>query len=248
MSQSSLITSVLEEEIKEKLRKYGIVVWLDKDKHYSAYVDNLIERYACGNFFAPVVAFRGSFLEMLLALEPYNNREDTDHLLIHMPGHTEESVRQTPILELYHAGYRYRKALDTLIREATTGHISPAEIEHYLSNGISDLAAAEQWLENTSQPQDSLASYLENFSLEWIVDGMLGEGRVLQSKVYDEATVQTLADYLYRRTGMNGAFLSFFQGNAPLSFSSLSEVFAAWLMCVEYVHDLARSPHLDICC
>lgn len=128
MSQLSLITSVFEEEIKEKLRKYGIVVWLNKDKNYSTYVDRLVERHACGEFFAPVVAFRGSYLEMLLALELYNNREDPDRLLIHMPGHTEESIRKTPILELYHAGYRYRKALDTLIREATTGHVSPAEI------------------------------------------------------------------------------------------------------------------------
>lgn len=247
MSQLGLISSVLEEEIKEKLRKYGIVVWLDKDKHYSAYVDELVERHARGEFFAPVVAFRGTYLEMLLGLESYNNREDPDRLLIHMPGHTEESIRKTPVLELYHAGYRYRKALDTLIREATTGRVSPAEIEHYFSSGVSDLAAAEQWLENAiSQPQNSLASYLESLSLEWIVDGMLGEGKVLQSKVYDEATVQTLAEHLYRHTGMDSAFLCFFHGDAPLSFHNLSEVFAAWLMCVEYVHDLARSPHLDI--
>ena len=247
MSQLGLISSALEEEIKEKLRKYGIVVWLDKDKNYSTYVDRLVERHACGEFFAPVVAFRGSYLEMLLALEPYNNREDPDRLLIHMPGHTEESIRKTPVLELYHAGYRYRKALDTLIREATTGHVSPAELEHYLSNGVSDVAAAEQWLDNTtSQPQDGLTSYLESLSLEWIVDGMFSEGKVLQSKFYDEATVQTLVDHLYRHTGMDSAFIHFFQDNAPLSFSNLSEVFAAWLMCVEYVQDLARSPHLDV--
>ena len=246
MSQLGLISSVLEEEIKEKLRKYGIVVWLDKDKHYSAYVDELVERHARGEFFAPVVAFRGTYLEMLLALESYNNREDPDRLLIHMPGHTEESIRKTPVLELYHAGYRYRRALDTLIREATTGRVSPAELEHYFSSGVSDLAAAEQWLENASQPQNDLASYLESLSLEWIVDGMLGEGKVLQSKVYDEATVQTLAEHLYRHTGMDSAFLCFFHGDAPLSFHNLSEVFAAWLMCVEYVHDLARSPHLNI--
>lgn len=247
MSQLGLISSVLEEEIKEKLRKYGIVVWLDKDNHYSAYVDELVERHARGEFFAPVVAFRGTYLKMLLALESYNNREDPDRLLIHMPGHTEESIRKTPVLELYHAGYRYRRALDTLIREATTGRVNPAEIEHYFSSGVSDLAAAEQWLENAiSQPQNSLASYLESLSLEWIVDGMLGEGKVLQSKVYDEATVQTLAEHLYRHAGMDSAFLCFFHGDAPLSFHNLSEVFAAWLMCVEYVHDLARSPHLDI--
>ncbi len=68
MSQLGLISSVIEEEIEEKLRKYGIVVWLDKDKHYSVYVDQIVERHARGDFFAPVVAFRGTYLEMLLAL------------------------------------------------------------------------------------------------------------------------------------------------------------------------------------
>ena len=61
---------------------------------------------------------------------------------------------------------------------------------------MSDITAAEQWLENASLPQNGLASYLESLSLEWIVDGMLGEGKVLQSRVYDEATVKTLAEYL----------------------------------------------------
>ncbi len=92
---------------------------------YTLYVDQLVERYAKGEFFAPVVAFRGSYLAMLLTLEPYGNGLDREPLLIHMPGHTEETIRQTPILELYRAGYRYRRALDTLIREAATGRVSP---------------------------------------------------------------------------------------------------------------------------
>lgn len=41
MNHPGQITSVLEEEIKEKLRHYGMVVWLDKDNHYSTYVDKI---------------------------------------------------------------------------------------------------------------------------------------------------------------------------------------------------------------
>lgn len=106
---------------------------------------------------------------------------------------------------------------------------------------MSDITAADQWLKKASLPQNGLASYLESLSLEWIVDGMLGEGKVLQSRVYDEATVKTLAEYLYRHTGMDSAFLHFFHGNALLSFSDLSLCFAAWLMCVyrKVVQELA---------
>ena len=246
MTPSTLITSVLEEEVKEKLRNYGIVVWLDKDGHYSRYVDELSDRYQQGDFFAPVIPFRGSYLEMLFALEPYGNGEDPDRLLIHMPGHTEESIRKTPILELYRAGFRYRRALDTLIREAATGKVTPAQIEDYLSQGVVDLPAAEQWLESAlAQPQDDLSHYLHNLKPEWVLDGLLTAETTFKDRFDRDATLSVLADYLYRQTGMDQAFQAFYLQDAPLTFTQLSEVFAAWLMSVEYVHDLTRSPHLD---
>ena len=54
----------LETELKQELRQHGIVIWLDKDGYYNTYVDQLITRYKRDDFFAPVVAFRGSYLEM----------------------------------------------------------------------------------------------------------------------------------------------------------------------------------------
>ena len=122
------------------------MVWLDKDGSYTAYVDTLVERHTRGEFFAPVVPFRGSYLDMMLALAPYGNGLDPEPLLIHMPGHTEESIRKTPMLELYAAGFRFRKALTTLIREAASGRVNPAEIERYLASGPAHLEAAEAWL------------------------------------------------------------------------------------------------------
>ncbi|MEA5621516.1 BREX-6 system phosphatase PglZ [Nostoc sp. UHCC 0251] len=246
MSHLNPITAVLEAELKRELRQRGIVIWLDKDGYYNSYVDELIARYNRGDFFAPVVGFRGSYLEMVLALETYGNGLDPEPLLIHMPGHTEETIRKTPILELYRAGYRFRKAFDTLIREAVTGRINPASIENYLNNGITDLPSAEEWLQNNlSQPQDGLGAYLTSLSLEWIVDGILGEDKVLQSRISDQTALNTLTEHLYRHTGMNTAFVCFFHGDTPLSFLDLGETFAAWLMCVEYVHDLTRPPHLE---
>ncbi len=155
MVQLGPIISVLEEDVKQELRQKGIVIWLDKDAHYKGYVDELVKRYERGEFPFPVVPFRDSYLEMLLALEPYGNGKYPDRLLLHMPGHTEESIRKSPILELYHAGARYRRALDTLIWEAATGRMSPDQIDSYLSNNVSNIAAAEQWLEKAlAQPQD----------------------------------------------------------------------------------------------
>ena len=109
MIELGLITKTLEAEVTEQLRQKGIVVWLDKDAHYTAYVDDLIERHQQGEFFAPVVAFRGSYLEMILGLDSYASGLDPEPLLIHMPNHTEETIRTTPVLELYRAGNRFRR-------------------------------------------------------------------------------------------------------------------------------------------
>lgn len=45
MVQPGSIITALEDEVKAKLRQHGIVVWLDIDGHYTAYVDQLVQRY-----------------------------------------------------------------------------------------------------------------------------------------------------------------------------------------------------------
>jgi PglZ domain len=238
------ITSILEEEIKRKLRQRGIVIWLDKDGHYTPYVDQLIDRHAKGDFFAPVIAFRGSYLEMLLALEPYGNGLDQEPLLIHMPGHTSKTLAKTPILELYHAGCSHQKALNTLIREAATGRVNPNQLEAYLNHEATDLSTAETWLQQaTTQPQGSLATYLDSLNLEWILDSTLGTDPTLRTKISHEADLIILKDHLHRHTGINDGFLQLFHGT--IAFQDFTEAFAAWLMCVEYVNDLTRLPHLE---
>ena len=246
MTQPGPITAALEDEVTRTLRQRGIVVWLDKDGNYTAYVDELVERHTRGEFFAPVVPFRGSYLDMLLALAPYGNGLDPEPLLIHMPGHTEESMRATPILELYAAGFRYRKALATLIREAASGHVNPAEIERYLGSGPAQLATAEAWLaQATAVTGEGFAGYLNSLTLEWVVDGLVGNDSILHERVSDAAARDVLCEHLYRHTGMDAAFLHFFNGEAALTFHHVAETFVGWLMCVEYVHDLARPPHLE---
>lgn len=258
------ITHTLEAEVSDQLRQQSLIIWLDKDAHYTSYVDSLAKRYATGNFFAPVIPFRGSYLEMMLALEPYGNKEKRDILLVHMPGHTEDTIRQTPLLELYRAGYRYRKALDTLIREAATGKLSPDEIEAFINHGPSDLTQAEQWLSAAlNQSKDNLSQTLIDLKdLTYILDELLNPKDSFKQKFDAPDTVVLLAQHLYRYTGMNDAFIAFYlqpeglsedqpedqpeSQSVTYSFAELSETFVAWLMCVEYVRDLQRSPHIPL--
>ena len=243
MTSLGPITAALETEVSRELRRYNLLIWLDKDGHYTPYVDQLAQRHTKGDFFAPVIPFRGSYLEMMLALENHGNKESRDLLLIHMPGHTEESIRKTPILELYRAGYRYRKALDTLVRDAATGKVNPDDIDGYLSHGNLSLTEAEQWLTTAlSKPQDNLSHYLDNLSLDWILDSLLGTEQTLKNKFANSKTLPLLAEHLHRYTGLDKDFIEFYLPNPDYSFEDLSHALAAWLMSVEYVHDLTRAP------
>ena len=247
------ITEKLESELSSKLRNQSLVIWLDKDSHYSHYVDQLIERRTTGDFFASVVAFRGSYLEMMLALQDYGNNVIPDILLIHMPGHTEDTIRKTPLLELYRAGHRYRKALDTLLKETAAGKVGPSEVNAYLSQDNITLQGAEQWLAEASAHPSSTAAppatAIVLDDLADILDELLSPKPSFRQKFDTEAARSQLIDHLYRNTGIDHPFLSFYlqakpatAQSATCSFTDLSEAFCAWLMCVEYVHDLQRDP------
>ncbi len=241
----SAIATYLEEDIKDNLRRHGIVVWLDADSRYTEFVDSLIARHQTGDFDFPVIGFRGSYLEMLLQLAPYGNGIDPERILIHLPNHNSTTVRQTPLLELYRAGKRYEKALSTLIRDAASGKVAPDAIANFLKTPNLTLALAETWLQNElDRPIGDFAAYLEGLEMTWILEGLLDTSSSLRTKLSTPDDVKTLAAYLHRRTGIDRSFLQFFLGRDPDCADDLERTLAAWLMCVEYVNDLTRSPHL----
>jgi len=110
------VSAALEADVRGWIRKQGIVVWLDQHGHYTEFVDRLAVLGAGGALPYAVYAFRGSHLALMRALEGVAAGTERMPVVIHMPGFTEESVKQTPLFELYAAGTRYRKALDTARR------------------------------------------------------------------------------------------------------------------------------------
>ena len=55
---SGVVSAYIEAEVTKRVASQGIVVWLDKDGQYSAFVDGLIKRHAAGDLPFPV---RGYF-------------------------------------------------------------------------------------------------------------------------------------------------------------------------------------------
>jgi len=57
---SGPVSDVLLAEITHAVRQHGLVVWLDRQGHYSAFVDALPARRGAGAPAFPVAAYRGS--------------------------------------------------------------------------------------------------------------------------------------------------------------------------------------------
>ncbi len=239
---SGPVSTAIEQEVLGELRRQGIVVWLDKDQSFNRFVDNLAARQAKGDFQFPVVGFRGSFLDLLFQLEPYGSGLDKQPLLIHMPGFNEESIRKTPVLELYAPGFRFRKALDTAIREAAVARVAPAEVEALIARKPS-LEQADAWLASAvSEGTFGLAAALDEFGPRMLTEALAQPG-TLAARVAGVGELNTLNAYLHRLTGMDEAWLKVFAPTASPTLDNVLNAFAAWILCVEYVHDLRRPPH-----
>ncbi|MCP4658451.1 MAG: BREX-6 system phosphatase PglZ, partial [bacterium] len=246
------LADLLENDLRDRFRRGNhLVIWLDADAVYTPFVDRLAAR---DDFPAEVVGLRGSFLDTLFALEGHANGLDPERLVLHVPGHNDRTIRTTPLLELYHAGHRYEKSFATLVREAATGSVEPEEIERFVTSGETDFEHAERWLESRAAPsRDGLEAWLEGLEDDWIwlLKGLLdprSHGGHLRERIEGNPDgVAILRGLLHRRTGMSDAFVSFLLDRgprAPLTLDELAQAFAAWLMSVEYVHDLRAEPRL----
>ena len=250
------VSATLEQEVAAEVRR-GTVVWLDKDGSYTGFVDALAARHAAGDLAYPVVGFRGSFLDLLLKLEPYGNGLDPQSLLIHMPGFTPDSIRATPLLELYEAGSSYRRALSTLIREAATSRIGPAEVEQFVAKGPS-LDEADAWLAGAiSQSTFGLAAKLGEFGPRMLAEGMARPESQLAGVVTTAEERKTLRNYIHSLTGMDAAWESAYPPADGLSddlapekrdaaeLDRLLRSLGGWVLSVEYLRDLRRPSERD---
>lgn len=242
------ISAALEHDVLSFTRRHGVTLWLDKDAHYTAFVDGLAERYRAGEGTVPVLAFRGSFLDLIFALERHAGGSANEALLIHLPGQTEESILDTPLLDLWELGTRYRMKLDTLVRDAAAGQVPPSDLEEFLAAPGLSLAGADAWLTaRTNAARAGLAAFLDQISADVVAAELLVADTMLRAKIRSAEDVADVAAFLERHTGMDAAWRAFIGGDGGAAtdrLDPLAEALAAWLLCVEYVHDLRRTPHL----
>ena len=238
-SQPSVASDALTTEVRTKVRERGLIVWLDAEKQYTGLADTL---GATGSKFPyPVVALRGSYLELMLALEPFGNGLHPEHVLVHLPGLNKESIRETPIYELYKAGVVFEKNLVTLVREAAVGVATPEEVDAFIREPDLSLAKADEWLESLrSHPKDRLSLILSSLGLDDVVLGLITEDHRLRDHLPDGG--DKILAFLLKGLGMDDAWRTFRIGESALTPSTMSALVASWVMAVEFVKDLKEAP------
>jgi hypothetical protein len=245
------VTQTLVEQLRRTLVSYPIVVWLDKDGHYTQFVDAL-GADAPARVGAPVLAYRGSYLELMRSLAQMTDGVDPSPLLVHVPGANQESIKDTPLLELNETGYQFRKGLETLIREAAAGRVTPEEVDGFLASGDPvSLASADAWMAKRVAAADDKTEIL----LRGTDPGRLIAELVSKGPLEHELPADALSGvwhYLATQTGLPDRWptaerRSWAQQQPKPDEAGdvkrrLADLAAAWVLCVEYVHDLQRPP------
>ena len=226
------LASHLEDVLAQKLRdgSSSLRIWLDTDGVYSDFVERLE-----GNFFADVISFKGSYIETILALEGKAEGLDPEPLLLHLPGHTPDTVRETPLLEIYRSGINFQKNLQTLVKEAAAGVVPPEIIQSEVPS-LQTFEQAEVWLENAitrtgAEPAPNFDMPPDDFVYKLFRAPEQILGRPISSDDHD-----ALLDYWSLKTGMLPSI------REELKYRSLEARVVGWLLLVEYVFDLKREP------
>ncbi len=187
------ISTALEAELRQQVQRSGIVIWLDRDGHYSPLVDQLQALRAEGALPYAVHGFRGSHLALMLDLDAVAAGSYPPRLLIHLPGFTEDTVTQTPVLGLYRSGTRFRKALGTLIREAAAGQVPGEAIEAFVDTEPETLAMADAWLQAQLQADGGgLYEQVRSTPVVEVVEQLLSDGPLCRQLTSADARDQFL--------------------------------------------------------
>jgi hypothetical protein len=227
------VSEALVGELREEARKHGTLVWLDKDGHYGALVDALRANGALG---FPVLGYRGSYLELVLALEGFADGVHNPPLLVHMPQHNEDEIAQTSLYELYCAGRRYRIALATAAEKAAEGRLTPEQRKELTRHSFGSLAEADEWMEQALSGEERL----EVSPRELFDDLVAGGG--LAARLDEPGFLPRLQAALERRLGLGAGWARPQEDPREALREVLREALFRWALCVEFVHDLKRAP------
>ena len=243
LTSSSLgpVSRTLLDQLAELLNRKTSVVWVDAGAHYSGFFDRLSDEQLS----ARRLAYRGSYLEMLPRLVEVTSGARLPATLIHAEGLTSQSIRETPLLQLYAVSHGFERALPTLIRQAATGRVMPDEVEAFLNEPDVTLERADDWMAaSTSEASDAFATKLSGMPPGPLLLELLHVDPA--HRQFHENELKGRADAIRHHFALHLGLPDAWFPTQDARVDALGDIVARWVMAVEYVHDLARAPKAAI--
>lgn len=235
------VSQPLVDELRDLVAAKTMVVWLDKAGHYTEFFDGLgDDPRALG---ATLVGYRGSYLELLARLAELTDGPNERPLVVHVPGANKESIKNTPLLQLYAVSHAYERSLDTLVRNASAGRVPADEVDEFLHGSPHvTLGSADAWLAMRSATAgDVLAAELRAKKPGPLIAELLHR----RDPSTDERRpasghAETIRHAFAARFGLPEGWPG--QDSASREPRRIAEIAAQWVMAVEYVNDLLKPP------
>lgn len=232
------ISERLIAELNAAALRSGIVLWLDGNDDYSDWVDRQMAASSSSGARFELQAYRGSFLALMLQLGRLESGTTPTPLVIHLPEMNEDDVRATPLYELYAAGRRFRKAVDTLVTEAATGYVTPQVIDEFLARDGWTLADADAWLaERIAGGEGDAWDWIARLRPIEVYERLAGPRASQEFGAQLVAADSPLWRYCESHLGVQRAWREQISPNESLRLEDVAFVCSSWALAVEYVSD-----------
>lgn len=245
------VSALLAEQLAACTRERGVVVWFDGPGHYTSFVDRLLAR--ADELPYAIRAFRGSYLELILALDNLAADVDPTPLLVHLRGVEKARIASTPLYELYLASCvgspsdpAFVRPLERLVDDAASGRVRPEDIASFRDRigqlGDSALDEADAWLtDNLDVPISSVAAKLRVMRPTEVLTDLLGPDE--QRRVAIPGDAEALWERLGVWLGLPNTWRDAMLRDTKSRAEDIAAVASSWSLCVEYVDDLrTRKP------
>ncbi len=203
-------------------------VWLDTEGVFL----EAARRLRAEGFFAEVLIHDGSYIETVMALEGKVDGLDPEPLILYLSGHNTETIKTTPLYEIYCAGRNLpSKGFHSLVKEAAAGVVDPEKLQQEVPQ-LRTFQEAEAWLEAAkSGSSRELQMRPDDF-----VYKLLSAPEKLFGRPLTEADEEKLLSFWT----LNAGLLQTFREQLPRD--TFAHAVIGWLLLMEYAFDLKRTP------
>ena len=241
-----VIAEHIQRKLEKDIREKGLLIWLDKEDEFTPFVDALIQSRKEGNFPYDVYAFRGSFLRLMIESKEILSGKNIPKCLIHMPLFNEQEIRETPILEAYKAGQRWRVSLETMVREAAQGRLTQEQTEYLLEKNDLTLARAEEFISQEEQIPQEIKKLLQKYGEDGLVRKFLNDPATINEELLVDShqCFALLTEYFETLVGLDEMWRTDWNPGGWIYSrpEDQADLLISYLMAMEFVHDLKEEP------